>query len=278
MTDTTHGRLDTSEKTASAHVDLEAGTPAKGATAAQQQRPNKKRCGWVLLAGLLVAIAIGATLGIASAVTHAKGGPRAEAGEDSPPNHTLLQASKRGNVEAVRAALSAGADVNVMDNDWGRRTSLMLASSWPEDSLGMGVAEVLLAHGADVDTKDTAGETALMHASYNGRAGVAKTLLAKGADVNVKDEREWTSLMNAAYTGRVDVTKLLLAKGADVHATDKHGNTALAWARKQEKTWKDKEAMAEVVALLEAAACQERCAVWAARARNCVNMCRQGLL
>ena len=73
-------------------------------------------------------------------------------------------------------------------------------------------------------------------------------------DVNVKDGRDWTSLMNAAYTGRVDVTKLLLAKGADVHATDKKGNTALAWARTQEKTLKDKEAAAEVVALLEAAA------------------------
>lgn len=91
----------------------------------------------------------------------------------------------------------------------------------------------LLAQGADVNTKDKDGYTALIHASMNGHTEVVKTLLAKGVDVNAKVAGEWnnglTALMGASMNGHSEVVKILLAQGADVNAKA-GGKTALMWA------------------------------------------------
>ena len=68
----------------------------------------------------------------------------------------LLQAVRGGDLEAVRSALAAGADVELPDSA-DRRTPLMIAA-------GMGradIVEALLQAGADVNRRDQAGRTAL---------------------------------------------------------------------------------------------------------------------
>lgn len=72
-----------------------------------------------------------------------------------------------------------------------------------------------LAKGADVNAKTEYGATALSFATDRGHIEVIKVLLDNGADVNVKDTfYQATPLIWAAQKGHVEVLKLLLDKGA----------------------------------------------------------------
>lgn len=89
-------------------------------------------------------------------------------------------------------------------------------------------AELLLAHGADANTRDENGETYLHHAAS--KAGVGKEvelLLAHGANVNAKDNHGDTPLHEAARHGNKEFAELLLAHGANVHAKDNSGVTPM---------------------------------------------------
>lgn len=57
------------------------------------------------------------------------------------------------------------------------------------------------------------------------------TLLAHGADINARDSNGRTALMNNAISGNYWAARLLLQGGADVNARDKNGSTALTLAR-----------------------------------------------
>ena len=91
-------------------------------------------------------------------------------------------------------------------------------------------AELLLAHGADVNARDKDGETYLHHAAKAGTGKEAELLLAHGADVNAKDSSGRTPLHYAARYGNKQFAELLLAHGADVNAKDMSGSTPLHWA------------------------------------------------
>ncbi|MBV9125223.1 MAG: ankyrin repeat domain-containing protein, partial [Planctomycetes bacterium] len=75
------------------------------------------------------------------------------------------------------------------------------------------------------------GETALHIAARLGHVKVAEVLLAHGADVNARDRSKITPLHRAAEYGRSDVVKLLLAHQADRHARSWDGQTPLDYAR-----------------------------------------------
>ena len=51
--------------------------------------------------------------------------------------------------------------------------------------------------------------------AWDGQAGLAKVLIDAGADVNAKDSDGDTPLQLAAFRGRTDIVKLLIAAGAD---------------------------------------------------------------
>ncbi|MCP4981490.1 MAG: hypothetical protein GY935_13460 [Gammaproteobacteria bacterium] len=86
--------------------------------------------------------------------------------------------------------------------------------------------------GRDVDSKDAAGQTALMYAAENGRIEVVKYLVSKGADVDAiaGGFGRGTALIYAASTNRLEVISYLIKSGADVNAVTKHNETALVWA------------------------------------------------
>ena len=88
----------------------------------------------------------------------------------------------------------------------------------------------LLAAGADPDSQNKYGTTALHLVAGNGRVAAIWALLAAGADVNAKNKRGNTALNWAAGNGHVPAIEALLAAGADVHARDKYSGTSLHWA------------------------------------------------
>lgn len=92
-----------------------------------------------------------------------------------------------------------------------------------------GIAELLLAHGADVNVTRALPrqETPLHYAAGDGDLGIVKLLLAHGANVNARDDEGETPLHLAAANGEVEIIELLLAHGAEVNATDNSNRTPL---------------------------------------------------
>jgi ankyrin repeat protein len=103
--------------------------------------------------------------------------------------------------------------------------------------------EPLLDKGAEIEGKDSIGNTALFVAVIGGHLDVAEALLANGADINAKDFTWWTPLMRAAHMGLTSSVRFLLEKGAAVDWEDESHQTALTLAQ-----WEDRT---ETVELLE---------------------------
>ena len=146
----------------------------------------------------------------------------------------LVQLTANGNLEMVRRALAAGADVN-------RQQPLVAAVAKGHDS----VLSLLLEKGADINAvarapektkrkrkrsrrsaeKDTdsldGGWNALMAASANGHDKTVELLLDKGADPNAVNERGGTALMVAPGTGIMEAMEWTAKEIESLHKTKK---------------------------------------------------------
>ena len=112
---------------------------------------------------------------------------------------------------------------------WGCETPLSCAARNGHSD----VVALLIAKGADVNTKDAWHRTPLYHAAAAGATEVVRLLLSKGANVNAKDAMDEMPLHVAAIEGRLDTARLLLSSGANVNAHGDISDTPLhmaAWA------------------------------------------------
>ena len=172
------------------------------------------------------------------------------------PDISILDAVRKGNIEAVKQHLAAGADVEF--DIYGLSVLDLAAGEGHKE-----IAELLIAEGADVNTKPGDEETTPLHlAAMNGHTEVAELLIAKGADVNAKcvdgktplyyakgetvdllrkyggktgevqpePLRQFAleiSIHDAALYGDIEVIKQHLAAGTDVNAKGDNGWTPL---------------------------------------------------
>jgi ankyrin repeat protein len=138
----------------------------------------------------------------------------------------VVDAAMSGNRDAVRTLLKDGADVNTAQADG------MTALHWAAQKGDVELAKVLLYASANVRaTTRIGGYTPLLIASRNGDAAMLDALLAGGADANNATINGTTALMLASAAGKVDAVRLLLARGADVNAKENvKGETALTFA------------------------------------------------
>lgn len=172
---------------------------------------------------------------------------------------TLLQVSSMyGRVSAVKYLLDHGADVNSDEGEFG--SAIIAAAASPSfdkaeaiigllieqganvessDASGMtalhfaarnGATEVLnllLNAKADIDRRSSLGQTPLQLASAHGKVEAVSLLLMRGSGVNEADKEKWTALHNASYNGHESVVETLLQNGASVVAQVQTGSTAL---------------------------------------------------
>lgn len=172
----------------------------------------------------------------------------------------LLDACRQGNLEQVRKLIKQGANVNGVyvppnlcskgeDGCYGpiSQTPLLAARNWE-------IVKELINAGANVNQKNSEGETPLMFASMAGDIERVKVLLSAGANVNAISSsytdytgpQRYTALVIASQYGYTDVVKTLIAAGADVN---KGRGRALQTAKQKGYT--------EIVKLLKAAGAKE---------------------
>jgi ankyrin repeat protein len=117
--------------------------------------------------------------------------PVAEAAKPEPPTAKAPDidihfAAMFGNLEAVKQYITAGADVNAIDDDEGMTPLILAAANGHKE-----IVVLLITEGADVNAKDKYGRTPLLMAVMGIETVLApvekeivELLIAKGADVN----------------------------------------------------------------------------------------------
>ena len=95
----------------------------------------------------------------------------------------------------------------------------------------------LISRGSQLESRNTAGRTALIYAASNNHPEVVADLLKAGADINAQDkDGRRTALILASSWGYGEVaTTLVTQGGADSSIIDKDGYTALDIAKKYGK-------------------------------------------
>jgi hypothetical protein len=93
--------------------------------------------------------------------------------------------------------------------------------AWPGTPLSRRrrLVEVLLQHGAEVNSPHKVWGSALRHAAASGEPEIVEILIGNGVDINARLEPCGTPLMLALQGNHPSVAKLLLSRGANV----KHG-------------------------------------------------------
>ncbi len=139
----------------------------------------------------------------------------------------LIAAVKNNDEEMVKSLIEKGANVNSKDK-YGH-TALIYASEEGYKE----IAKLLIDGGANVNATNKSKVTALMWASQKGYKEIVQLLIEAGANVNAKDEDEETALVFAFRGNHEEIVELLIQEGADVYVKDCRGFTTLMWASKR---------------------------------------------
>jgi ankyrin repeat protein len=134
----------------------------------------------------------------------------------------LTAAAEHGNKAMVELLLAHGADINAPGNQGETALSRAALKGF------QAVTEALLAHKPDVNWKDRSGYTALHSAGQY--AKITQMLLAAGADPNSRANDGDMPLMSAVTAGSPETVRELLAAGADPNGENSKGFTALSMA------------------------------------------------
>lgn len=136
----------------------------------------------------------------------------------------LFTAVREGSQKALEALLAVPqTNVNAVNADG--ETPLMLAAI--RGSLP--AAKALVRRGADINRK---GWTPLHYACSGPDNGVAEFLIAQGAELNARSDNGTTPLMMAARYGSGDLVPLLLKAGAEPRAANEQELTAADFAQR----------------------------------------------
>jgi len=142
-----------------------------------------------------------------------------------PASAELIAAARKGDVEAVKAALEKGGKVNDADRTSGRN-----ALQWAAREGKVEAIAALLAAGAVLDGEDRTGKTALTIAAESGKPEAVRALIKAGAAINHRDRIQGSPLLWAAGLGNPATVRELIAANADVNVADVNGLTPLLWA------------------------------------------------
>jgi hemoglobin len=154
----------------------------------------------------------------------------------SPMGHSLLrEAVCRWDAPRVRLLLESGANVDA-EEPLGHGLLYRAANSDVPGSEkeGKDVVELLIQHGSAVNRQSGPGKSTPLHmAARRGHVFLADILLKAGADMEAKDSKGETPLRRAVNCQREQMVLFLLSRGANPFSRDKNGRTPEEGARRE---------------------------------------------
>ena len=159
-----------------------------------------------------------------------------EAGADVNEPIAVKYAIRSGKEKLLKLLLKHGADVS---GEKGLRYLIEAFLNYPERSNYNEIIRLLLSHGANINERDSKQRTPLMRTVdplFEGLEERLLLMLKYGADVNAQDEKGRTPLMYALRTynrrrKENNVVPLLIENGTDLALRDIYGFTASDYAR-----------------------------------------------
>ncbi|KAL9024355.1 MAG: hypothetical protein Q9196_006577, partial [Gyalolechia fulgens] len=139
-------------------------------------------------------------------------------------SRALCYALRRGATDMVDLLLRYGADSN--SHDVQGQTALHVAL----DMGNIDQVNRLSAYGADFQAQGWQGRTSLHYAAMGGNKDCLLAVLCSGADINWQDEFGMTALHFASKEDSPACIEVLLAQGANIEAQDRFGKTPLVLA------------------------------------------------
>ena len=151
-------------------------------------------------------------------------------GSGRTPAHVAAFAS---NDDALRALGEAGADMNALED---RAYDVVTIAAVADDPELMSLA-IELGNRADLVTSPYDG-TALIAAAHLGHAEVVRRLIAAGAPLDHVNNLGWTALIEAVILGdggpaHIETVQALVDAGADASIGDRDGTTPLQHAHRR---------------------------------------------
>jgi ankyrin repeat protein len=147
------------------------------------------------------------------------------------PLHQVAQGkydSQEHGVAIAQLLLERGANVHAQDKDYNTAVQFAALSGRFE------IAKVLLDHSVlNTAVDNEPGETPLhlvsrsQYVSQEYGIGIAQLLLERGADVNAPDRRQNTALHSASHLGSLEIAQVLLDHGATVIPENDEAQTPL---------------------------------------------------
>lgn len=133
----------------------------------------------------------------------------------------LHRATESGDVDGVVAALDAGADIDSRDSHG--RTALLIAAT--EDYVD--AARALVERGADVNALDDRHDTPWLVTGMTGSVAMAEVLLTAEPDLTIRNRYGGISVIPASERGHVDYVRRVVQTDIDVNHVNDLGWTAL---------------------------------------------------
>ncbi|KAK0617642.1 ankyrin repeat-containing domain protein [Immersiella caudata] len=138
-----------------------------------------------------------------------------------------LGADNEVHCKLAKILLNAGASPNIPDDD-GRAALLHAIQKMNGDAGSYGAfVKLLIQHGADVNSVDNFGNTALFLTGKAVGVARARILIDNGIDVNHRDGQGETPLTNAIVYNRDDMAAFLLDEGVDITGVNRNGRGVL---------------------------------------------------
>jgi ankyrin repeat protein len=146
-----------------------------------------------------------------------------------PPRQRMIDAIGNNNLQELRNALRAGANVNDRDDNG---TPMLHLAVWLNHP-SVGVFEAVLSAGPDLDARDIRGMTALHWAARGSdRHLIAKgqALIDAGVDINATTVNDVTALEFAHFNDNQSMVRVIEARQAENLRQQLERNTAQAVA------------------------------------------------
>ncbi|MCQ2574108.1 MAG: ankyrin repeat domain-containing protein [Treponema sp.] len=159
--------------------------------------------------------------------------------QDSSGSTPLHEAVRYGNIDVIKMLVNGNVknkndfhcNVNALNN-LGKSPIMVIM---PKDKMEE-IYDILIEQGADLNIKDSFGDTLLHTATMmHAPSTILSKLVEGGADVNVKNKEGVTPFEIAIQHNSREMTKFYAEHDADIHTKDTHGISPLSLALEAER-------------------------------------------